>query len=164
MMVGDGAEEFAKQNGMQLVPQEYFFTQRRWDELKKKQEEERQRQSSPAGSGGARPNPFEHELGTVGAVALDNQGNLAAGTSTGGTTNKKFGRVGDSPIIGAGTYANNETCAISATGDGEYFIREVVAYQISALVQFKGKSIQDAADAVIANVGRLGGTGGGIVL
>src|SRR5207253_7641530 len=114
MMVGDGAEEFAKQNGMQLVPQEYFFTQRRWDELKKKQEEERQQQQNrPASGGNPRPNPFEHELGTVGAVALDSQGNLAAGTSTGGTTNKRFGRVGDSPIIGAGTYANNETCAIS---------------------------------------------------
>ncbi len=164
MMVGEGAEEFAKQNGMQLVPQEYFFTQRRWDELKKKQEEERQRQNNPAPSGTPRPNPFEHQLGTVGAVALDSQGNLAAGTSTGGTTNKRWGRVGDSPIIGAGTYANNETCAVSATGDGEYFIREVVAYQISALVEFKGKSLQDAADAAIANVGRLGGTGGVIVL
>ncbi|HMF54910.1 MAG TPA: isoaspartyl peptidase/L-asparaginase [Pyrinomonadaceae bacterium] len=165
MMAGDGAEEFARQNGMQLVPQDYFFTQRRWDELKKKQEEERQRQSNPAGNGGgSRPNPFEHELGTVGAVALDSQGNLAAGTSTGGTTNKRFGRIGDSPIIGAGTYASNESCAVSATGDGEYFIRSVVAYDISALMSYKGKSAQDAADAVIAKVGRLGGTGGVIVL
>ena len=102
--------------------------------------------------------------GTVGAVALDKAGNLAAGTSTGGTTNKEFGRIGDSPIIGAGTYANNRTCAVSCTGDGEYFIRSVVAYDISAMMEYKGMPVKDAAQAAIDKVGKLGGTGGLIAI
>ena len=106
----------------------------------------------------------EEAYGTVGAVALDQGGNLAAGTSTGGMTNKKWGRVGDSPIIGAGTYANNQTCGISATGDGEYFIRLSVARDLSALLEYKGLSLKEAADAVIEKVGKLGGKGGLIAI
>jgi beta-aspartyl-peptidase (threonine type) len=97
-------------------------------------------------------------------VALDQSGNLAAGTSTGGLTNKKFGRIGDSPIIGAGTYANNQTCAVSATGDGEYFIRSVVAHDISALMEYKAMTVERAAQTVIDKVGKLGGTGGVIAI
>lgn len=164
MMVGDGAETFAKQQGVEFVPQRYFYTERRWKDWQRiKQEEERKQ---PKKSGQLR-NPHvrdEDRHGTVGAVALDRAGNLAAGTSTGGITNKRFGRVGDSPIIGAGTYANNQTCAVSATGDGEYFIRSAVAHDISALVGYKGLSVREAADAVLDKVKQLGGTGGVIVL
>src|SRR5204862_1756080 len=103
--------------------------------------------------------PFEdHKFGTVGTVCLDRAGNLAAGTSTGGISNKRFGRVGDSPIIGAGTYADNETCAVSCTGDGEYFIRAVVAHDVSAMMQYGGKSVEAAAAAALEKVGRIGGT------
>ncbi len=102
--------------------------------------------------------------GTVGCVAMDENGNLAAGTSTGGITNKRYGRIGDSPIIGAGTYANNKTCAVSATGDGEYFIRAVVAHDISALMQYKNLSAKEAGEEVIKKVGEIGGTGGVIIL
>ena len=108
---------------------------------------------------------LNYKFGTVGAVALDKNGNIAAGTSTGGMTNKKYGRVGDAPIIGAGTYANNATCGISATGHGEYFIRAVVAHDISAIMEYKGLSIQDAADIVIhEKLIDLGGEGGVIGL
>ena len=118
MLVGDGAEAFARSQGMPLVPQSYFWTKQRWEELRKAKAEEKK---TAAGSGGmaarvGRPDPFETMHGTVGAVALDAHGNLAAGTSTGGLTNKRWGRVGDSPIIGAGTYADNASCAVSATG------------------------------------------------
>lgn len=102
--------------------------------------------------------------GTVGAVALDKAGNLAAGTSTGGTTNKQSGRIGDSPIIGAGTYANNRTCAVSCTGDGEYFIRSVTACDTSAMMEYKGMSLEEAAQTAIDKVGKLGGTGGLIAI
>ncbi len=102
--------------------------------------------------------------GTVGAVALDKAGNLAAGTSTGGTTNKAVGRIGDSPIIGAGTYANNQTCAVSCTGDGEYFIRSLVAYDVSAMMEYKGMPVKEAARIAIGKVGKLGGTGGLIAI
>jgi beta-aspartyl-peptidase (threonine type) len=97
-------------------------------------------------------------------VALDIAGNLAAGTSTGGTTNKLYGRIGDSPIIGAGTYANNQTCGVSCTGDGEYFIRAVVAHDVSVMMEYKGMTVQQAAQAAIEKVGKLGGTGGLIAL
>lgn len=151
MLAGEGAEAFAKKMGMPLVDQKYFYTDERWQELQKKK-------SSPG------PVSDKDKHGTVGAVALDQAGNLAAGTSTGGTTNKEFGRVGDSPIIGAGTYANNRTCAVSCTGDGEYFIREVVAYDVSALMDYKGMPVQEAAQAVIDKVGKLGGKGGLIAI
>jgi beta-aspartyl-peptidase (threonine type) len=152
--------------GIAFVDQKYFYTEERWKALQRiKQEEENP--NAPAkdkGNEKKRPMSDKDKHGTVGAVALDQAGNLAAGTSTGGTTNKKFGRVGDSPIIGAGTYANNLTCAVSATGDGEYFIRSVVAHDISALVEYKGMSLKDAAQAVIDKVGQLGGTGGVIAI
>src|SRR5881397_4264929 len=102
--------------------------------------------------------------GTVGAVALDKNGNLAAATSTGGTTNKRPGRVGDSPVIGAGTYANNATCAVSATGDGEYFIRATVGRDVSALMEYRGMSLKDAAQAALDKVAKLGGNGGLIAI
>ena len=164
MMAGDGAETFAKQQGVALVPQSYFYTERRWKEWRAKVEEERSKPPKKTSRLVAPLMADEDRHGTVGAVALDKAGNLAAGTSTGGITNKKFGRIGDSPIIGAGTYANNQTCAISTTGDGEFFIRSVVAHDISALVGYKGMSVKDAADAVLDKVKQLGGTGGVIVL
>jgi beta-aspartyl-peptidase (threonine type) len=142
MMVGAGAEEFARSQGVQLVPPYYFWTERRWRSF------ESEKARADSGKTGALPGE-ERKFGTVGAVALDRAGNLAAGTSTGGTGMKRFGRVGDSPIIGAGTYANNLSCAVSATGDGEYFIRNNVAADICARVRYTGVSIQRAADDVI---------------
>ena len=166
LMVGDGAESFAKQNGVELVPAEYFHTQRRWEELQRAKEKEKKESDQPK-KVGRNPQSIDPNIpayGTVGAVALDKHGNLAAATSTGGKTNKKFGRVGDSPIIGAGTYANNRTCAVSGTGDGEYFIRGVVAYDVSALMEYKDKSLKEAAQTVIEKLGKLGGTGGIIAI
>ena len=165
MMVGDGAEAFAKARGIETVPQEYFYTERRWKQLQEAIDKEKKKdslQNSPKEK--APTDTAEVKHGTVGCVALDKMGNLAAGTSTGGTTNKRFGRVGDSPIIGAGTYANNATCAVSATGDGEYFIRTVVAHDISSLMEYQGLPVQQAAEKVIDKVGKLGGTGGVIVI
>ncbi len=166
MLVGEGAESFAKQHNVELVSQDYFYTDRRWKELQQAKEREANKQDSSLQQQ-KKPSPAdssEHKHGTVGCVALDNMGNLAAGTSTGGTTNKRFGRVGDSPIIGAGTYANNSTCAVSATGDGEYFIRLAVAHDISALVGYQHMLLEKAAATVIDKVGKLGGTGGVIAL
>src|SRR5438270_8356869 len=128
-----GAEAFANENGIELVDQKYFFTQERWDALQKNKAAEKHR---TGGAGKAFFITDQDRHGTVGAVALDKNGNLAAATSTGGTTNKRPGRVGDSPVIGAGTYANNATCAVSATGDGEYFIRTAAAHEVSALMQY----------------------------
>ncbi len=166
MMVGDGAETFARQQGVAMTPQSYFYTERRWKDWQKVKAEDEQKSKQPKKAALFDHNTSAHvdKHGTVGAVALDRAGNLAAGTSTGGTTNKRFGRVGDSPLIGAGTYASNESCAVSATGDGEYFIRAAVAHDISALVGYKGLSVQAAADTVLAKVKQLGGTGGVIVL
>lgn len=152
MLIGEGAEKFARENGVELVPQNYFFTQRRFDALKRVQEEEKKK--AEAAKEGKKVSLVEslkdeNRHGTVGAVALDKNGNLAAATSTGGMTNKKFGRVGDAPIIGAGTYANNETCAVSGTGWGEYFIRLSVARDISDQMGYTAKTIQAAADDVI---------------
>lgn len=171
MMVGDGAEEFAKQMGIEMVPNEYFITERRLKDYQKKKEAEQQQQQKKQGHFYKEPVstlgasiPEIEKFGTVGAAALDRQGNLAAGTSTGGTSYKRFGRVGDSPIIGAGTYANNKTCAVSATGDGEYFIRSVVAHDISALLEYRGISLKDAAAMVLDKVDKLGGKGGVIAI
>jgi beta-aspartyl-peptidase (threonine type) len=163
MMVGEGAEAFAKQQGVEMMPQSYFYTERRWQELQRIKEQEK---GAPPKKSARLDNQIGEEgrHGTVGAVALDMAGNLAAGTSTGGMTNKRFGRVGDSPIIGAGTYADNQSCAVSATGDGEFFIRAAVAHDISAMVGYKGMSVKDAADRALDKVKRLGGTGGVIVL
>jgi beta-aspartyl-peptidase (threonine type) len=158
MMTGDGAEIFAVEKGMELVDESYFFTQKRFDYLQKVLERE---QATPDSSQSNINLHKSEKYGTVGVAALDKDGNLAAGTSTGGLTNKRYGRVGDSPIIGAGTYANNKTCAVSATGTGEYFIRGVVTYDISALMEYKKMSIQEAADKVIQDkLIKLGGDGG----
>jgi len=153
MLEGDGAEAFARELGIRFVDQKYFYTDERWRELEKEKGKH-----SPA------PKSKQDGHGTVGAVALDIAGNLAAGTSTGGTTNKLYGRIGDSPIIGAGTYANNQTCGVSCTGDGEYFIRAVVAHDVSVMMEYKGMTVQQAAQAAIEKVGKLGGTGGLIAL
>jgi len=161
MMDGEGAEAFARENGIELVDQKYFFTQERWEALQKIKAAEKDR------TGGAGKAVFitdQDRHGTVGAVALDKNGNLAAATSTGGTTNKRPGRVGDTPVIGAGTYANNATCAVSATGDGEYFIRASVGNNISALIEYRGMSLKDAAQVALDNVAKLGGTGGLIAI
>ena len=157
MLSGKGAEEFAAAQGLEIVEPQYFFTARRINSLQRVKEAEGQTQAS------AQERVFldQQRYGTVGCAALDANGNLAAGTSTGGMTNKKWNRIGDAPIIGAGTYANNATCAISATGWGEFFIRSVVAHDISALMEYKGLTIQEAAKVVIhEKVAQLGGDGG----
>jgi beta-aspartyl-peptidase (threonine type) len=141
MIAGAGAEEFALQQGLALVPNSYFRTEARMRQLERTQQEEKGKATKGSREGDGH--------GTVGAVALDRNGNLAAATSTGGMTNKLPGRIGDSPLIGAGTYANNASCAVSATGDGEYFIRAVVAYDICALVQYKRMPLEEAAREVI---------------
>jgi len=161
MMDGEGAEAFAKENGIELVDQKYFFTQERWDALQKMKAAEKHR-TGDAGKAFLITDQDRH--GTVGAVALDQNGNLAAATSTGGTTNKRPGRVGDSPVIGAGTYANDATCAVSATGDGEYFIRATVGHDVSALMEYRGMVLKEAAQAVLDKVAKLGGTGGLIAI
>ena len=132
LMVGKGASLFAKQNGAEIVDSSYFFTEKSWQSLQRSLERDK-------------------KMGTVGCVALDKHGNLAAATSTGGMTNKRYGRVGDVPIIGAGTYANNSTCAVSATGHGEFFIRYTVAHDISALMEYRNLTLAQAVDEVIQN-------------
>lgn len=163
MMIGDGAEQFAKTQNIELVDEKYFWTQERWDALQKILQDEKEKSATPKPKGMSAnfaELPY-NKFGTVGAVALDKDGNLAAGTSTGGMTNKKFGRVGDAPIIGAGTYANNESCAVSATGWGEFFIRIGVARDICALMEYRAMTIQKSADAVIhQKLQKLGGDGG----
>lgn len=160
LLISDGAETFAREHDVEWVTQDYFFTERRWQQLmKRKAEEDTTGEKPNLEEGGT--NHKENGHGTVGVAALDQAGNLAAGTSTGGMTNKAYGRVGDSPIIGAGTYANNQTCAISATGDGEYFIRLQVAHDIHALMAYHGNSLEEAANLVIKEkLEKLGGEGG----
>ncbi|HEX5437726.1 MAG TPA: isoaspartyl peptidase/L-asparaginase [Gemmatimonadaceae bacterium] len=148
MLSGDGAEAFAREEGVPLVPSEYFSTERRWAELEKA----RQAEEAGGAAGAAVGTRLNRDLGTVGAVALDVHGNLAAGTSTGGVTNKRWGRIGDSPIIGAGTYANNACAALSATGIGEHFIRNVVTYDICARMIYGGESLDQAARHMIGTV------------
>ena len=156
MLVGDGAEAFAKSVGIELVSPEYFYTKHRWDQLQKAKELEKRSPRAEL--------PQDLRLGTVGAVALDREGRLAAGTSTGGMTNKKWGRVGDSPIIGAGTYANDR-CAVSATGWGEFYIRTAAAHDICARMQYLKQGPEEAGREVInARIPALGGDGGAIVL
>lgn len=141
MLTGAGASQFAKEQGLEIVPGSYFYTERRFNELQEILKKEKN--------------------GTVGCCALDKNGNLAAGTSTGGMANKKYNRVGDAPIIGAGTYANNNSCAVSATGHGEYFIRWTVAHDISALMQYKGLSLKEASELVVNDkLVKAGGSGG----
>lgn len=158
MMVGRGAELFATKMGLEVVDPSYFWTERRWKSL----QNELLKESKPQA---AVDIPNEKKFGTVGAVAVDKNGNLAAATSTGGMTNKRYGRVGDAPIIGAGTYAENESCAVSATGHGEFFIRWTVAYDIAALVKYRGMTVQQAGDEVIhKKLAPVKGEGGVIIL
>lgn len=146
LMVGKGASLFAKSMGAEIVDSSYFYTEKSWNSLQRALSKE---------------NLKDKKMGTVGCVALDKMGNLAAGTSTGGMTNKKYGRVGDVPIIGGGTYANNNTCAVSATGHGEFFIRYTVSHDISALIDYKGLSLSDAAEYVVNDkLEKVGGKGG----
>ena len=160
-MAGQGAEVFAKQLNIEMAPNEYFFEQMRYDQLIQAKSNDRIDLDHV-------DNKFENgekKFGTVGAVALDVFGNISAGTSTGGMTNKKHGRVGDTPIIGAGTYANNQTCAVSCTGHGEFFIRSVVAYDISCLIEYKGFSLKEACNLVVKDkLVKIGGEGGLIAL
>ncbi|KRG71927.1 isoaspartyl peptidase/L-asparaginase family protein [Pseudoxanthomonas dokdonensis] len=157
MMAREGAEAFAADNGITLVEPAYFRTEKRWQQLQKALKEE---------AGGQAHSDVEtaKHFGTVGAVALDRDGHLAAGTSTGGMTNKRWGRIGDSPIIGAGTYAD-AGCAVSGTGWGEYYIRAVAAHDICARIKYAGQSVDEAAYAVInREIPLAGGNGGAIVL
>jgi len=175
MIAGPGADAFAQSVGLELEPPSYFFTESRWQALVKQLTKEgKPIPPRPAGVPPAGPvipvaqldeSPDAHTYGTVGVVALDRQGNVAAGTSTGGMQAKMPGRVGDSPIIGAGTYASNQSCAVSGTGDGEYFIRLGVAREVCNLVYFKGMKLQDAADQVIQHeLQALHGSGGVIAI
>jgi len=171
MMIGDGAEKFAAEQKIELVDPKYFWTQHRWDALQQvlKEEADKKKAAETAKPGSAVAETAkrlpENRFGTVGAVALDKNGDLAAGTSTGGMTNKKYGRVGDAPIIGAGTYANNETCGVSATGWGEFFIRLGVARDVCAQMEYRALPIQNAADLVIKRkLQNMGGDGGVIAM
>ena len=157
MLVGSGADEFAKLNSLDIVDQSYFKVDERWQQiLKLKAETENSTDLFPKA-------PLT-KLGTVGCVAIDDAGGLSAGTSTGGMLNKKFGRVGDTPVIGAGTYANN-VCAVSCTGHGEYFIRHAVAHDICAMIEYKSISVRDAAQEMIAGkLTKSGGVGGLIAM
>ena len=171
MLGGEGADAFARSEGLEQVDPSYFFTERRWRALERGLS--KQGLPIPARPQGAPDDPSsraalvheEGKHGTVGVVALDAHGNVAAGTSTGGASAKRWGRVGDSPIIGAGTYASNKAAAVSCTGAGEYFIRLGVAHEICALVQHKGLSLRDACDQVIQHdLTALGGDGGVIAV
>ncbi|QGY46747.1 beta-aspartyl-peptidase [Maribellus comscasis] len=148
---GKGASAFAKKQGLEMVDNKYFYTESRYKSLKQLQKHERERS-------------VNDNHGTVGCAVLDTHGNICAGTSTGGMTNKKYGRIGDSPVIGAGTYANNKTCAISCTGHGEYYIRLAFARDISALMEYKNLSVDKACREEIRKLSELQGTGGVIAL
>lgn len=195
MLVGEGAEAFAREQGVEMVPNETFYTERRRRQIEEALEQQASQdelsgsESAPTeerdASGGPQPpriapsdapgppsdapeasgEPLQKKWGTVGAVALDAEGNLAAGTSTGGMTAKRFGRVGDSPVIGAGSYADNATCAVSSTGHGEYFMRYVIAHDIAAMMRYAGADVKTAAETVILEkLTEQGGTGGVIAL
>jgi L-asparaginase / beta-aspartyl-peptidase len=166
LLTGNGAMEFAKKVNAQLENEDYFFVQLRYDQLQQAKEcNSMVLDHTEDNPDSHREENGEKKFGTVGCVALDLNGNLAAGTSTGGMTNKKYGRVGDSSIIGAGTYANNNTCAISCTGHGELFIRSVVAYDISCLMEYKNLSLKEACDVVVMDkLVKIGGEGGLIAL
>jgi L-asparaginase / beta-aspartyl-peptidase len=160
LLTGNGAMDFAKKVNAKFENEDYFFVQLRYDQL-----QQAKQSNSMILDHTDKIENGEKKFGTVGCVALDLKGNLAAGTSTGGMTNKKFGRVGDSSIIGAGTYANNNTCAISCTGHGELFIRSVVAYDISCLMEYKNLSLKEACDIVVMDkLVKIGGEGGLIAL
>jgi len=167
MMVGTGADQFAKEVGLEVVDPKYFWTKERWDGLQQAIKEDSTKAVLDHGNKKSEllgSKNHDYKFGTVGCVALDQAGNLAAGTSTGGMTNKKYGRVGDAPIIGAGTYCNNETAGISCTGWGEFYIRNVVAKTISDLMEYKGLSVIEASKIALDKVGKMGGDGGLIAL
>lgn len=167
MMVGSGADLFAKDAGLEIVDPKYYWTKERWDGLQQAIKEDSTKAVLDHGSKKSEllgSKNHDYKFGTVGCVALDQSGNLAAGTSTGGMTNKKYGRVGDAPIIGAGTYCNNETAGVSCTGWGEFYIRNVVAKTISDLMEYKGLSVVEASKIALDKVGKMGGDGGLIAL
>ena len=156
MLSREGAELFAQEQGLELVSPDYFYTEKSLNSLNRVKEAEKEKAAASLS-----PKDSDWKFGTVGCVALDKNGNLAAGTSTGGMTNKRWGRIGDAPIIGAGTYANNNTCGISATGWGEFFIRSVAAHDISAMMEYKGMTLKEATKEEIQNkIPKLGGDGG----
>lgn len=164
LLSGKGAEQMMEKYGIEMVDSSYFFTEKRLNQLRKMQGKDEMKLDHSAVLN-IDELMDDHKFGTVGAVAIDKNGDIAAGTSTGGMTNKKYGRIGDSPIIGAGTYANNLTCGISATGTGEYFMRTVAAHEVSNLIQYKGLSAKEALHEVLFNqIGKLGGEGGMILL
>ena len=159
MLFGRGAEQFAEEQGLKIVDPSYFATEKNLNRVKRIKSQQSKKSASLT------KKYSDSKFGTVGCVALDKKGNIAAGTSTGGMTNKRWGRIGDAPIIAAGTYANNNTCGVSSTGHGEFFIRGVVAYDISALMEYKKLSLEEASKEVIQNkLKDLGGTGGVIAL
>jgi L-asparaginase / beta-aspartyl-peptidase len=157
LLAGKGAEDFAKAQNFDFETDAYFFDELRFDQWQKAKEEGKIKMDHTEDG--------DKKFGTVGAVALDKHGNIAAATSTGGMTNKKFGRVGDTPIIGAGTYANNKTCAVSCTGHGEFFMRQLVAHDISCLIEYKGYTLSQACDVVVnQKLKDVGGEGGLIAM
>jgi len=157
MLSGNGAKDFALQEGIAQAPDDYFFSKYRYDQWVEIRDTDFYQLDHKEDN----LKHYDKKFGTVGAVAVDKDGNVAAGTSTGGMTNKRFGRIGDSPIFGAGTYANNNTCAISCTGHGEYFMRAVVAYDVSCLMEYKGMNLNDAVNTVIHDkLKKFGGEGG----
>ncbi|WP_298779683.1 isoaspartyl peptidase/L-asparaginase family protein [uncultured Polaribacter sp.] len=166
MLSGKGASIFAKEKGLEIVDPSYFYTERRFKSLQRIKEREKIELDHDDKKAAFYDADIKNaKFGTVGCVALDKHGNLAAGTSTGGMTNKRWGRIGDAPIIGSGTYANNKTCGVSSTGWGEYFIRSQVAYDISAQMEYQNKSLKDATKDVIKNkLTKLGGTGGVVAI
>jgi beta-aspartyl-peptidase (threonine type) len=157
LLSGKGADDFAKRIGLEIVDQEYFYTEWRYKSL------ERTRQMKNEEGSDKFYKQRYSKFGTVGALALDVKGNLAAGTSTGGRTNKKYGRIGDSPIIGAGTFADNNSCAVSATGHGEFFIRYVVAYDVAARMMYLNETVEQAAEIIINDKLKKAGGSGGII-
>lgn len=156
LLTGEDALEFAKEQGLDIESEEYFYDEFRYQQWQKALAKDTVTLDHDSEAG-------DKKLGTVGAVALDKKSNLAAGTSTGGMVNKKYGRIGDSALIGSGTYANNETCAISCTGHGEYFIRNVVAHDVAARMQYKGISLEEASDELVHGVLKKAGGRGGLV-
>jgi beta-aspartyl-peptidase (threonine type) len=166
MLSGKGASLFAKEKGLEIVDPAYFYTERRFNSLQNIKDKEKTAVAPDDKKAAFYDADIKNsKFGTVGCVALDKDGNIAAGTSTGGMTNKRWGRIGDAPIIGSGTYANNKTCGVSSTGWGEYFIRSQVAYDISAQMEYQQKSLKEATADVIQNkLTKLGGTGGVVAL
>jgi len=160
LLYGEGAEIFCRQKGMAMVDESYFITKKRLEQLKRIQESEKAKKTALL------PHKFNgiRKYGTVGCVALDQEGHIAAGTSTGGLMNKQYGRIGDSPIVGAGTYADDSTCGISCTGTGEYFIRTAAAHSVSDIMAYKHQNLDEAQKEVIGKIGKLGGDGGMIGL